>query len=439
MDSRQYYIITFAKGDQLHRMGEQVRNEHIPLVIGQCADSGVRLPSDERYEDENFAVIVKNPQNEGGWRLIRLCDAVEITVNGERMCRVHYLQENDRIAFEGQECELVFSTGEESLVSGKKVEAALRKMNRRLFAAVFGAVALLALTFVLWQRFTDCSVEAGDVPENSILKIRLESVELQHVDLVAGKEVVSVVEKISVAEAGTGFLTSSGKFVTARHCIEPWLDESPEDSTSALVRMALAAENYDMDNGSYRRLVSKGSVFSTANDGGRTETMKFRFSSDTCLYFTRNDCIENLGTVRNPKYWRSLGHEGKISSIGDVVCLNVPFVGELEIADIEMVKALEKNRETGTNGIPSQGLVHSFCEGRLIDAPVSEGGCVIRCLEVMGDEVDKGLSGGPVMIKEKGRLYVVGVVSRRNSMNSEKFYAVPVTVIENLEARQWKE
>ena len=202
----------------------------------------------------------------------------------------------------------------------------------------------MILNIKLWNLIVDKSLSPDDVIEDDILKVRLERVVMQQVEVLDGVEHVVGLDSIEIDEAGTGFLTDCGKFITARHCIEPWLDESPEDTSLSLVNMALEVYNYypPADN-VYRRLVSKGAVYRIDESDGCRESLLFRFSSDTSFASTQNDCIENIGSVSSPRYWVSLGHVYKISSIGDIVCFNVPFKGNLQLAPNDQVLGLKKN------------------------------------------------------------------------------------------------
>ena len=438
MEERLYYTLTFRRGDFIHRKGEVVKNDDTPLTVGQKEGCELILPKSESFEDVNYFTIVKN-ENDSDWRLVRQNDAVQIFINGERLYYIHYLEDKDSISIDGQQCELVFNIRKDTGYEGKKIEIVLASINRRIFTVVAACAVLVLGILGLWNLFENKNVVVEDISEESIFKIRLEKVILQQVTQTDGQVSVENLYMLDMNEAGTGFLTENGMFVTARHCIAPWIDENPNDTSSLLVKLALEAENSLGLGKSYKRLISKGSVYSVATDGSREEHKKFSFSSDTCLFVTENDFIENIGTVRNPIYWRSLGHTGKISSIGDIVCFKVPFTGNLKIADSKKMGSLKKNRRVGIDGIPGGSIVHAFYEGELSDAPVTYNGRIVRCIELVGDEVEKGLSGGPVMIKEFGRLYVVGVVSNRSISNSEKIFAAPITEVENLKFRQWEE
>lgn len=438
--SRVYYTLTFRRGDALHRKGEIFKNDEIPLSIGQSCDCDLRLPEDPEYECVNYITILKNPEEEG-WRIVRCNDIHEIFVNGQHLNYVHYLSDNDRITFEGQQCELSFNIKKDNAYSGNKLGVELRKINRRIYSVVWGSIAVLLIGFVFLQIITDKSIVPGNIVEDDILKVRLESIVLQQVDVIDGKERVVGLDSMEIDKSGTGFLTDCGKFITARHCIEPWLDESPDNISSRMVDMALEAYNYfSHTNSTYRRLISRGAVYRINEADGGMESLLFRFSSDTFLFSTRNDCVENVGSVTSPKYWISLGHVYKISSIGDIACFNVPYKGRLQLANKEQMFALKKNREIAVNGIPSHESKHFFCSGRLLNSPViSPDGRIVRCIEVSGDEVDKGLSGGPLFVKSMGKVYVIGIVSKRSSYNSEKIHAVPITELKNVELRKWDE
>lgn len=105
----QYYILRFEHTDALHRRGDQLLNASEPLSIGQTSECQARLVNATQWEDAVLAVIVPRKDGEG-WNLLEASPYAQhkVRVNGVPMDYVHTLQDGDRIAFSGQQQELLF-------------------------------------------------------------------------------------------------------------------------------------------------------------------------------------------------------------------------------------------------------------------------------------------------------------------------------------------
>ena len=220
--TKQYYTLRFERHDALHKAGEQVANADNTLRIGQTESCDIRLANDSQYEDAVIAVVEKRTDDKG-WKLIRISPYKEheVLVNGTPVDYVHFLNNGDRIAFEGQRQELVFNTHEDAMYNASGIVMMGQHHNRPLTIWLI-LISMVLVGFLLHQLYSRPMSEGMiEDAEQSVFQIRVDSVQLT---VSQGDSVILLESAPVFNEFGTAFLTTSGKLVTARHCIEPWLN-----------------------------------------------------------------------------------------------------------------------------------------------------------------------------------------------------------------------
>ncbi len=399
----------------------------------------ISLSESSSYDEEVLAYIV--PDTAGNsWRMIRGQESERIIVNGEPLHLVHYLSLGDRIIFGDGKTVFRFM-GARPIDNGEPIA----RFRKTMIA--FSALVLLVMAVFIAGAIrsnTDADIRAGEIRryQSSVYKISVEKVIYQTVTATGQGFVYDAVDSLILDTSfpsGTGFLCTDGKFVTARHCIEPWivtndpglLYDSPESDERTLTVWAADAETYNIRHKkdsikTHKRLVS---ICKVSLEGGESEY----FSSDTAFFCIKNDIVRNLRGVRNPLYWRELGHIRSRSSLGDVVYFQTEHKGRIRLADQAYIDSLETDTPAVHLGYPLGQSDCSFERSRVMMKRQKN-----MCLGFKDTDVAKGYSGGPVMVRHNGKLLAVGVLSRIFDNEQRSSVCVPASEIENAE-RRWEE
>lgn len=190
-------------------------------VIGQSDGCDVKIINHTKYEDVIFAKI-KPTRNGDGWYLVKVSPYFPIIVNGIEMNRVHFLADGDNLEFPNGVIRFNIQDG----IQNEPMIIHIHKNGKMLWGMAM-AVVLIAV-IVGYQIFDSqrenlTSVMKQEI-EASLFKIRVDSLKLWNGD--------EVIDSYSYASSptGTAFLTTDSLLITARHCIQPWLNQvSPLD------------------------------------------------------------------------------------------------------------------------------------------------------------------------------------------------------------------
>lgn len=379
--------------------------------------------------DGPYACIVRNPDGVS-WRLVRMDDDIEMLVNGKPLHMVHYLSHGDRITWE--EDEFIFTEENDKTEEVRKYYSRFRKL-------VIGiACSFVAITaaFLLLLGSDDIRQWEISVMKQSICKISVTDIIYQEVRLINGTETMITLDSVYLAEgacSGTGFFDTKGRFITARHCVEPWIAAADPLSETGRADIIWAAEAetfniLEVDENVYRRVVS----CCTIHEG---EKEIHRFRTDTCLFSTEKDVIRNLRGVNDELYWRELGHEKWESALGDIAGVRTGIRGKIHVAGHEILRELAQNTPAAHWGYESASEEANFMNSRIKYPPVRRDGRITRCLVHSSEGIIQGFSGSPVLIRHKGRIHAVGVVSRNSGNNTGTCYSVPVCELDKLTER----
>ena len=284
----------------------QFMNRDNVMHIGHTESCELRLPNETQYEDSVIAVIVKRDDEEG-WKLIRLSPYKEheVRVNGMPLESVCFLNNGDHIAIEGQKQELTFNVRSDDTYNANGIVMAKSDNSVKIWMAVLTvALVIFGLFYYYNQSITSSMINRA---KSSTYRIVVDSVKL--VKVKDGK--TTVIESYAETFRGTLFLTDDSLLVTARHCIEPWLNVSDNLTLDTIskdvpkdVKMALKAVTHEMmcDDGSELKMVSVCSIYQIEPE------YKFLFkveSSDFVMDKSRDNIIE-YGDYDHVYYWRSI-------------------------------------------------------------------------------------------------------------------------------------
>ena len=220
--TKKYYTISFERDDAQHCKNKPIANADNSLRIGQTASCDVILDNPSQYEDSVLAVIEKRTDGKG-WKLIRTSPYKEheVRVNGTPIDYVHFLNDGDRIAFEGQQQELIFNIREDDFYTSSSIMTiSMESSNRpqlQLIAVLLLLLGIIGVYYYYNLPLTHAMIEEA---KHSVFQINVDSIQL-----VSIKEDDTIVHgSCRQSNTGIAFLTTDSLLVTARHCIEPWLD-----------------------------------------------------------------------------------------------------------------------------------------------------------------------------------------------------------------------
>lgn len=398
------------------------------VLIGQNAGCDIRLENRTPYVDRTVAKISPDKSGEG-WHIIRLCDA-DISVNGEALNRINYLNDGDVIDF-GADDRYRFKIAE-----GHAAANTVTIVHRNsAYVWLLGILLVAMAGTAIWYA---SSGKRGQLSERQLTKATssLLRTEVDSVCMWLGDSLIESYVPTSKA-AGTAFVTTDSLIVTARHCVEPWLNAvQPEeisdipDLDERLVQMALAAETANQLAGEEKmRLVSHLSV--TDPRGRRAQML----STDFAINRMRDEIVE-LGDYDTDLYWRSIAHRHGRSDmmLGDVAVAKADSAGHIALAKPDVLLSKLKPRTPLTfMGFPQseQSGEEAEAETDMLRQPVSfvEGDGATVFMLAHGGRLAPGYSGGPVLIRDGSGFAAVGIISVLDAKNGHRSYSVPVTEV----------
>lgn len=401
-----------------------------PVHIGQTEGCDVRLPNTSQYIDVAFAKIAAN-RNSEGWHLVRLTDYYPIMVGGVDLNRVHYLKDGDVIEVTGQTLRFNVLDG----VQEAPAVTHIHKGGGTIWAVV--AVILIALGLISYHIYDDGKekLTGGMIAEieTSMFTTRVDSLYLMCGDSIADRYIYMS------SPVGTAFLTTDSLIVTARHCLQPWLNmvlpleyaTIPERSEWPLAS-ALKAETENQLSGDDKwRVISF--VTLTDNSGNQMS-----LSSEDFKINTEFDDIVELDSNDYTQFWRSITHRhSRISMmLGDIAMAHCKLPGKIELASRSDILRLlaRQGAELYFFGHPATSVLGNKPDRRIdeLRTPLQlldEDSTHISILAHDGS-LTRGFSGGPVIVRDGHGFKAVGVISVYDESNKTRSYSVPTSEVE---------
>lgn len=439
--TKKYYTIRFERDDTRHHQGEQIMNADNVLRIGQTASCDIRIDNLSQYEDVVLAIIEKRPDDKG-WKLIRTSPYKEheVRVNGTPVDYVHFLNDGDRIAFEGQQQELLFSVRDDGFYSFNGIMNVPKGRGNRPLMFWIGALTLilcfLGLRSLYNRPITTSMVEKA---KQSVFQLKVDSIRL--VSIKDGDTIVR--GTCPSGEVSIAFLTTDSLLVTARHCIEPWFNISDTlimdtiKTSPQHVRWALKSVTHEILNDSIEwKTISYCSVYQLVPENKLLFSVK---STDFHINNSRDQIVE-YGDYNHQYFWRSMAVRPRHNSmmLGDIAYLPVKAKGCIRLAlkkDMQRICTVP-NQTVGILGCPEASNTSykdkpELTMDNLRYAPIFLDDYPQTVLAHNG-EITPGFSGGPVLSKYGFHWYAIGVVSVTDRKNHNRCYSVPVTEIERM-------
>lgn len=435
-----YYSLRYQLSDALHKAGERIIASEDIVRIGQQSECDVCLLNDSPYMDELFAII-RPCRCMTGWQLVPVSEYVQTKVNGNPVILVHYLEDGDRITFGDWEQELLFNVRNDGKYDSSMGTIMVSSSISRKIIALLALLPVILFGILFYEDYQTKQEEQRlkillDKAKHSVLQLSVDSV--YYVEETSSSSRIlrrfSYVESEGKAINGTAFLTTNGYLFTARHCIEPWLNDgdimtgNPMIIKSVPTKWALEAETYNQmhDNDTVYKVVSM-CTFSRGELA--EELLEGRCKSSDFVYDTTRDDIIELGDFNYEYYWRSIQRKPSRSDmmLGDLAYL--PFVERGMIAvpmEADMEDLVKERNKLYFMGYPEYQVASGYelSEGKVkrnyhAEEMIAHNGRLIH-----------GYSGGPALAIKGDSIYAVGIISIIDSKGGDRMYSVPIN--------QWK-
>lgn len=450
-----YYKITILQSNDKSQAGDFYLSGMKPTHLGGTRSCDIPLSIFGDDEPEVLASILPCA-DESGWIVVRRSDHYDLLVNDRPLMTCHALQDGDVISVKRYEdtlptqdetsiTRLSFSIqkdGEYSAAMG--VVHRKSSSNKKLaLLSIASLVLAICLVSIIWFAKGDDNLlrhENLDAYDSSIYHITVDSVYLQKDTLVNGERKTMTVEAIALDNvvSGTCFLTTDSLFVTARHCVEPWISDeewngvSIDKSMSPAVRLSTLAETYNHQLGE--------NVYSVKAHCVITKQMEqYEYESSDFIINRSRDQVVCLGTDQHPLYWRTIMPlaSKRDMELGDFAYVHAPGLrGHLQLATMDELRKFDKqpDKDIAVIGFPvndnqnEEVCVKVFGNSQHIEF-TADGKSIAGCIQ-MSAPINPGNSGGPILARIGKDTQVIGIVSKADGKASQgTLWAVPSTEI----------
>lgn len=468
-NGRRYFILEHKDASKYHKAGESQKIIIDQVELGRDGNCQVR------FDDETFptvsrrhAAIIKEGDK---WKLVQLSQTNSTFLNGRTISSEWYLENGDEIQLstDGPRMGFIVPAGKQSLVSSIKMTERLelfRKQALRPYkTAILGLTAFFAIFAVIagfviydqgeligkqgkaiagllkdveaqkklvadahdkWVKdSTDMAkrISAKTGGRGKTIIVRPETEAVNFIDRVK-PSVYAVITQVYLSAGqetqlisrsqGTGFLLNDGRFVTARHCVEPWMFDLKElqrayglSKTFEEVKIfsKIIAINQD---GKQLNFTDASFVISRSYDSPYSMNVEIKGEQvelEGGIAFGTPASLGNDWAYARTSSKGSIINGSSLSSNlkgGQTVHL-LGFPRSLGIADGKKIVDPIYNRLS----VARTGL--------------NDGRCIM-----VNQGVEHGNSGGPVFAIMNGNIYAVGIVSRGDMHSDVYNHLVPM-------------
>ena len=467
-DGRRYYILEHKDASQYHKAGESQKIIIDQIELGRDGNCQVRFDESFATVSRRHAAIVREGDR---WKLVQLSKTNSTFLNGRPVDTEWYLENGDEIQLSigGPRLGFIVPAGKQSLVSSIKMTERLDLFRKQALKPYKTAIAsLFALLIILgggagyviynqdedindlkakteyqeamfkqareqWKK--DSVAFAKDIAEAKAKAaaqkketIRPASDDIaSQLDLVKSS-VYAVLTEVYIADSnekqiiatslGTGFLMSDGRFITARHCVEPWMFDAGQ-----------MQQYYALANTTgYVKIYSK--IYAANKDGD-----VFSFDSSDFMIDRSYDSPVTVPFELDGKSYNLTGAVafGTKASLGN----DWAYIKTNKQGTIVDGSAISDKLKSGLtvhllgfpqgNGIADGNDMKKMPEPIYNSMSISRDGLNdSRCI-MISQGVDHGNSGGPAFVMDQGVLKVIGIVSRGDNKSAFYNHLVPMS------------
>lgn len=467
-NGRRYFILEHKDASKYYKAGDSQK-----IIIDQI-ELGRDKNCQVRFDDESFptvsrrhAAIIKDGDK---WKLVQLSQTNSTFLNSRPITTEWYLENGDEIQLSvgGPRLGFIVPQGKQSLVSSIKMTERLELFRKQALRPYKTAIACLFVLLLL------IGVGSGYVIHNQSKEIaalwqdnnvKKELIGRLGIDLEKDRKKLDSLENIkprSVTKTvyvgggdtsseptitkvlanvkssvyavqtevfceidgerkklqssiGTGFLMSDGRFITARHCVEPWMF----DTGALWSYYALSKSVEDV------KVYAEITVVNTQSKGFQLKNTSFTINRNYDSPHSETMELEGeqitLTATHALSTTASLGNDWAVAHVGQKGLFND---GKSYSANLKAGTSVHLLGFPGGNGIADgKRLVDPIYNHLSIARDGLNSG---RCIMV-NQGVDHGNSGGPVFIVKGNSAYVVGIVSRGDSNSKLYNHLVPMS------------
>lgn len=453
-NGRRYFILVHKDASKYHKAGESQKIIIDQVELGRDANCQVRFDDSFSTVSRHHAAIVKDGDR---WKLVQLSKTNSTFLNGHPVDTEWYLENGDEIQLSvgGPRLGFIVPAGKQSLVSSIKMTERLELFRKQALKPYKTAIACLAVVLVLLAGGGSYVISEQDksivklLSDSSMLRKMNENAKKENEKLAGRLDSLKKVERRAVTRTvvvggdetlqkeinrvkssvyalttivyldcngnvqvisratGTGFLTADGMFVTARHCVEPWLFYPDLNKCYAVAQKS----------GGEAKIYA---VVKAVNNQQSFEIRSDRFRVDDSYDTPCKVSVDLEGEHYELDSKLAFGSEKSLGN--DWAFCRVGRKGVIRNG-----AAISGSLKSGTTvhmlGFPKsigRGDGSKFVEPIYNKMSVSRDGLNnARCI-MISQGVDHGNSGGPVFVMHNGQLQVIGIVSR-GDFNSQ-FY-----------------
>lgn len=447
-----YYSIRFMEGNTFHAKDDVLNTSEKVLNIGEYPDCPIRYEASDGYELEYYAAIIKNEDGDG-WRIVKRSPFIDVEIAGNGgFGYVHQLKDGDIIGFGDGKMALQFNLHQEGDYSDAGIKI-VHQSNHRLLYTMVALVCVVAagVGYLLYDRWNQTDLHQ-DVKaySSSVYLMMADSVQL--VKVYDGKE-EQIGETKDLAytgerEIGTAFLTTDGKLVTARHCIEFWLNRKIDRITNFanlsdddIIKWAIEVSTYmycrDEQNDTVMAIKTFCSVCHP--DSLDSPLLVFHSLEPRVHINYAHDKFRPIPDYSGNYYWRTIipRTNDREAELGDIAYIDVQEKGSIALADSAQIATISEGTPIVFLGFPQNGIGDRMLmyEDGSITREVTKG-VINQNLYVKGT-INPGFSGGPAMAKIDNKIVAVGVTSRVDSISNGVYkWVVPVSEIAEMTKRK---
>jgi len=443
---RTYFVLEHKSGSDKHKAGETTEFIGDYIELGRGDSYAVNFGEDCRTVSRPHAAIIRNESN---WTLRPLSKTNPTFLNNQKVFTDASLNNGDEIQLSTGGPRLSFLIPANNKVSGMGMTIRMKALMNEAIRPYKTAIATIAVVFILavaglsyfiyfqnekisgMEKTLASYKDAQSKMLDSLRKIKppVPPKQQQQYVEVPSKEKPTIqslypgvyyiqtsrvsysiggeTKTIDFALSGTGFLLNDGRFVTARHVVEPWAFLQAD---STIINMNLIASNGG-------KVVQEFTAYSS--NGSRLTFQSTDFSMNTA-----NDEVIDL-----PPTDEGLVLKVKKAHLDDgqdwAYCKVNSASGGL-VYDSKLSTSLPAATPLYILGYPfgiakGSNPVYSECK-------VSRDGINNGIIGISGRGFDTGNSGGPVFAQSNsGEFSVVGIVSAEQGVQG---FIVPISAIQ---------